>query len=102
MGFAMAHYSMGFAMEHSKENCHCVFNQPGIFFCIASNCCQVLVFRLRFSFWYGNLKEAKKKLKVSEAVKMSFQELLSMRATKLSEQSNNQEQEERRREDEGE
>ena len=33
---------MGFAMEHSKENCHCVFNQPGIFFCIASNCCQVL------------------------------------------------------------
>ena len=53
MGFAMAHYSMGFPMEHSKENCHCVFNQPGIFFCIASNCCQVLVVRLRFSFWYG-------------------------------------------------
>ena len=98
MGFAMAHYSMGFAMEHSEENCHCVFNQPGIFFCIASNCCQVLVFRFRFSFWYGNLKEAKKKLKVSVVDKMSFQELLSLRATK----SNNQEQEEPRREDEGE
>ena len=81
MGFAMAHYSMGFAMEHSKENCHCVCNQPGFFFCIASNCCQVLV---------------------SEAVKMSFQELLSTRATKLSGKSNNQEQEELRREDEGE
>ena len=41
-------------------------------------------------------------MKVSEAVKMSFQELLSMRATKLSGKSNNQEQEELRREDEGE
>ena len=100
MGFAMAHYSMGFPMEHSKENCHCVFNQPGIF--SALHLIAAIVFRLRFSFWYGNLKEAKKKLKVSEAVKMSFQELLSMRATKLSEQSNNQEQEELRREDEGE
>ena len=98
MGFAMAHYSMGFAMEHSEENCHCVFNQHGIFVCIASNGCQVLVFRFRFSFWYGNLKEAKKKLKVSVVDKMSFQELLSLRATK----SNNQEQEEPRREDEGE
>ena len=52
----------------------------------------------RFSFWYGNLKEANKKLKVSVIDKMSFQELLSLRATK----SNNQEQEEPRREDEGE
>ena len=102
MGFAMAHYSMGFAMEHSKENCHCVCNQPGIFFCIASFCCQVLVFRLGFSFWYRNLKESKKKLKVSEAAKMSFQELLAMRATDLSGKSKNQEQEELRRGDEGE
>ena len=98
----MAHFSMGFAMEHSKENCHCVCNQLGIFFCIESYYCQVLVFRLGFSFWYRNLKEPKKKLKVSEAVKMSFQELLSLRATKLSGKSNNQEQEELRREDEGE
>ena len=41
-------------------------------------------------------------MKVSEAVKMSFQELLAMRATKLSGKSENEEQEELRREAEGE
>ena len=41
-------------------------------------------------------------MKVSEAAKMSFQELLAMRATDLSGKSKNQEQEELRRGDEGE
>ena len=83
-------------LEAFRRKLTLCFQSAWIFFCIASNCCQVLVFRFRFSFWYGNLKEVKKKLKVSVVDKMSFQELLSLRATK----SNNQEQEEPRREDE--
>ena len=94
MGFAMAHYSMGFAMEHSKENCYCVFNQPGFFLhCIIllpNVSLQTQTFILVWKFKGGQ--------KVSVVDKMSFQELLSLRATK----SNNQEQEEPRREDEGE
>ena len=97
-GFCHGPLLHGFCHGAFKRKLPLCFQSAWIFFCIASNCCQVLVFRFRFSFWYGNLKEAKKKLKVSVVDKMSFQELLSLRATK----SNNQEQEEPRREDEGE
>ena len=97
-GFCHGPLLHGFCHGAFRRKLPLCFQSAWIFFCIASNCCQVLVFRFRFSFWYGNLKEAKKKLKVSVVDKMSFQELLSLRATK----SNNQEQEEPRREDEGE
>ena len=55
---------------------HCIFLLPSISF-------QTWIFILVQKF-----KGAQKKLKVSEAVKMSFQELLSMRATKLSGNNN--------------
>ena len=98
MGFAMAHYSMGFAMHCSKEKLPIVCSLS-LEYVLALQPIDVKCYIVfRFSFWYGNLKEAKKKLKVSVVDKMSFQELLSLRATK----SNNQEQEESRREDEGE
>ena len=89
-GFCHGPLLHGFCHGAFRRKLPLCFQSAWIFFCIASNCCQVLVFRFRFSFWYGNLKEAKKKFKVSVVDKMSFQELLSLRATK----SNNQEQEE--------
>ena len=91
-GFCHGPLLHGFCHGAFRRKLPLCFQSAWIFFCIASNCCQVLVFRFRFSFWYGNLKEANKKLKVSVIDKMSFQELLSLRATK----SNNQEQEEPR------
>ena len=97
MGFAMAHYSMGFAMHCSKEKLPIVCSlsleyvlalQPVDFKCY-------IVFRLQIFILVWKFKGGQK---VSVVDKMSFQELLSLRATK----SNNQEQEEPRREDEGE
>ena len=81
---------MGFAMEHSKGNCHCVFNQPGIFFlhCIIllpSVSLQAQIFILVWKF-----KGGKEKV---ESVRS---------CQKLNGKSENEEQEELRREAEGE
>ena len=63
-GFCHGPLLHGFCHGAFKRKLPLCFQSAWNFFCIAPYCYQILVFRLRlrFSFWYGNLKEAKKKV----------------------------------------
>ena len=99
MGFAMAHYSMGFAMHYSKEkfrklspktdtcDCRLHFHSAWNVFCIAAllqtlpqHIYEMLVFGLKIFILVKKFEGSQKKReKRNSCIKMSFQELLALR-----------------------
>ena len=103
MGFAMAHYSMGFAMHYSKEkfrklspktdtcDCRLHFHSAWNVFCIAAlllNTSPTYLWNVSFrtqDFHFGKevWRKPKKREKRNSCIKMSFEELLALRGKKL-------------------
>ena len=102
MGFAMAHYSMGFAMHYSKEkfrklspktdtcDCRLHFHSAWNVFCIAAllqtlpqHIYEMLVFGLKIFILVKKFEGSQKERKKNSCIKMSFQELLALRGKKL-------------------